>query len=223
MTVGGVGVGQKIWWPEVATAGLGTSARGSSKQTGGALPTYNFPPRAPVPPQAATPILWRRVPCSFMFLRRPMRRIRARRAQLLSPCPPISARPLRLPPGHTPAQSAEVLVQAPSWLLLAAARCEKATASPPFTKTAKHLRRHQPANRQHAIPTRNPHTHHYDPPETLCLWPLLPPTQVLECTDCPFCIATHNKTTSGSALQRCDASLSTNPAMALFFARDVAA
>lgn len=86
------------------------------------------------------------------------------------------------------------------WLLLGAKK--QPPARPSLTKTAKHLRRHQPANRQHAIPTRNPHTHHYDPPETLCLWPLLPPTQVLECTDCPFCIATQNKTTSGSALHR---------------------
>ncbi len=160
VTVGGVGVGQKIWWPEVATAGLGTSARGSSKQTGGALPTYNFRPE-------------------------PLCRLRQQRQSCGGGSPALScfcdapcgesepALPsFYLPPRQSAHALCAFLLAAPLrtvpkyWYMVhpGPARCEKATVSPPFTKTAKHLRHHQPANRQHAIPTRNPHTHPLRPP-----------------------------------------------------------
>lgn len=108
MTVGGVGskIGGRR---QVATAGWGTSARGSPKQMGGAVPTYNFHWNG----------LWRlrqqRQSCgggppALSCFACSMRRISARETKVLSPLQPTTARALRPPPGHTPAQRAEVLV-----------------------------------------------------------------------------------------------------------------
>jgi len=108
VTVGGVGskIGGRR---QVATAGWGTSARGSPKQMGGAVPTYNFCWNG----------RWRlrqqRQSCgggspALSCFACSMRRISARETKVLSPPQPIRARALRPPPGRTPAHSAEVLV-----------------------------------------------------------------------------------------------------------------
>ncbi len=106
----GRGCGVKICVAgQVATAGLGTSARGSPKQMGGAATTYNFCKNARRSLRQQCQSCGGGSP-ALHVLRRSMRRISARQVQVLSPRAPISARHLRPPPGHTPAHSAEVQV-----------------------------------------------------------------------------------------------------------------
>jgi hypothetical protein len=100
-------------------------------------------------------------PLLFHVLRASMRRISGRRAKLLSPLQPIRALRLRPPPGHTPAQSAGVLVHRRKKQRAKPAGRIQALGSPttpPNQSTIRHL-------------NQKPSTPQLRPPETLCVPP----------------------------------------------------